>query len=112
VATAAAFVDRLPDGYDTRVGDEGVGISGGQRQRIAIARALLGEPGLLVLDEPTTYLDEAGAAALIAKLDGLPRAPTLVLVTHDPRVAAHAGRVIELRDGRIVADHIAALPGT
>jgi ATP-binding cassette subfamily B protein len=112
VATAAAFVERLPDGYDTRVGDEGVGLSGGQRQRIAIARALLGEPGLLVLDEPTTYLDEAGAAALIAKLDGLPRAPTLVLVTHDPRVAAQAGRVIELRDGRIVGDRVAALPGT
>jgi ABC-type bacteriocin/lantibiotic exporter with double-glycine peptidase domain len=103
-ATAHAFIERLPEGYDTRVGDEGVGLSGGQRQRIAIARALLGEPGLLLLDEPTTYLDEAGVTALMANLASLPRVPTVVLVTHDPQAAAHADRVVELRDGRVVSD--------
>jgi ABC-type multidrug transport system fused ATPase/permease subunit len=100
-ATAAVFIDALPDGYATQVGDEAVGLSGGQRQRIALARALLGEPPLLILDEPTTYLDDAAVAELMARLAALPQAPTLLVVTHDPRVAVHAERVVELRDGRI-----------
>jgi ABC-type multidrug transport system fused ATPase/permease subunit len=101
-ATADRFVEALPDGYATLVGDEGVGLSGGQRQRIAIARALLGAPALLILDEPTAYLDERAVTELMARLQELPQAPTLLLVTHDPEVAKHAERVIELRDGRIV----------
>jgi ABC-type multidrug transport system fused ATPase/permease subunit len=103
-ATAAAFVDRLPDGYETWVGDEGTGLSGGQRQRIAIARALIGQPRLLLLDEPTTYLDESGLTALMRSLESLPRAPTVVVVTHDPHVTAHTDRTVELRDGRVVED--------
>jgi ABC-type bacteriocin/lantibiotic exporter with double-glycine peptidase domain len=102
-ATAAEFIDRLPQGYATEVGDEGVGLSGGQRQRIAIARALVSEPALLLLDEPTTYLDEAAVSALMANLATLPSAPTVVLVTHDPQAAKHADRVVELRDGRIAS---------
>jgi ABC-type bacteriocin/lantibiotic exporter with double-glycine peptidase domain len=107
-STAAAFIARLPSGYETRIGDEGVGLSGGQRQRVAIARAVLGAPGLLVLDEPTTYLDEDGVAELIEKLDGLPQKPTIMLVTHDPAVAAYASRVIEIRHGTVVSDSGAA----
>jgi ABC-type bacteriocin/lantibiotic exporter with double-glycine peptidase domain len=94
----------LPDGYETWVGDEGTGLSGGQRQRIAIARALIGQPRLLLLDEPTTYLDESGLTALMRSLESLPRAPTVVVVTHDPHVTAHTDRTVELRDGRVVED--------
>jgi ABC-type bacteriocin/lantibiotic exporter with double-glycine peptidase domain len=107
-ATAAAFIEDLPDAYETPVGDEGVGLSGGQRQRIAIARALIGEPGLLLFDEPTTYLDERAVAALMENLGRLPQAPTIVLVTHDPQAARHAHRLVELREGRIVSDSATA----
>ncbi|MGH2869654.1 MAG: ABC transporter ATP-binding protein [Solirubrobacteraceae bacterium] len=103
-ATAADFIEALPDGYATVIGDEGTGLSGGQRQRVAIARALLGAPALLILDEPTTYLDQAAVTALMARLMALPQAPTVLLVTHDPDVAGHVERVIELRDGQIVGD--------
>lgn len=103
-ATAAGFIEALPDGYATTVGDEAVGMSGGQRQRIALARALLGEPAVLILDEPTTYLDEAAVGEVMARLAALPQAPTLLLVTHDPLVAVHAERVVELREGRVVRD--------
>ncbi len=103
-ATASEFIERLPDGYETVIGDEGIGLSGGQRQRIAIARALLGGPALLLLDEPSTYLDDAAVAALMSCIMALPQAPTVLLVTHDSELASHVDRVIELRAGRVVRD--------
>jgi ABC-type bacteriocin/lantibiotic exporter with double-glycine peptidase domain len=104
VATAAEFIADLPAGYATNLGDEGMGLSAGQRQRVAIARALFGSPALLILDEPTTYLDRKTITTLLGRLLALPQAPTVLLVTHDSEVAAHADRVIEIRDGRIVSD--------
>ena len=109
VARAAAFADveafvaRLPDGYATQVGDEGLRLSGGQRQRVAIARALMGDPALLVLDEPTTHLDAEGIAALLDGLARLEGGPTVLVVTHDVAAASRAGRVVHLRDGRIAS---------
>jgi ATP-binding cassette, subfamily B, bacterial len=103
-ATAADFIEALPQGYATPVGDEGAGLSGGQRQRIAIARALMGTPALLILDEPTTYLDDRAVHALLDRLLASEQAPTVLLITHDPHVAAYADRVVELRDGRVVSD--------
>jgi ATP-binding cassette, subfamily B, bacterial len=104
LATAADFVETLPAGYETQVGDEGELLSGGQRQRIAMARALLGEPAVLLLDEPTTYLDERAIEAFLERLDELPDAPTVLMVTHSDHALSFAGRVVELREGRVTLD--------
>ncbi|MCW2990143.1 MAG: hypothetical protein JWM73_737 [Solirubrobacterales bacterium] len=99
-ATADDFIRALPDGYETKVGDEGQLLSGGQRQRIAIARALLRDPVLLVLDEPTAGLDRDTVARLLENLRALPGDRALLLISHDPQVIAEADRVIELSAGR------------
>src|SRR5581483_9742388 len=96
VSTAAEFIETLPAGYATVLGDDGSGLSAGQRQRVAIARALLGSPPLLVLDEPSTFLDLRVIRTLLERLLTLPQAPTVLLVTHDLEVASYADRVIEL----------------
>jgi ATP-binding cassette, subfamily B, bacterial len=101
-ATAARFIDEMPLGYDTPVGDEGQLLSGGQRQRIAIARALLREPRLVILDEPSTSLDRHATEALLQNLRTLPKVPAVLLVTHDDVVARAAERTITIRDGRLV----------
>ncbi len=106
-ATAAEFIEAFGQGYATPVGDEGVLLSAGQRQRVAIARALLARPALLVLDEPTTHLDDAAINRLLENLAELPGAPTIIAISHDPAIEAWAERVIHLRDGRI-ANEVAA----
>jgi ATP-binding cassette subfamily C exporter for protease/lipase len=94
---------RRPTGYDTPVGDAGELLSGGLRQRIALARALYGEPVLLVLDEPDANLDEAGEAALHRALQELKaKGTTVVVITHRPLAAAD--RLLVLHEGRLLAD--------
>jgi ATP-binding cassette, subfamily B, bacterial len=100
-AGAHEFIEELPGGYDAAVGDEGVLLSGGQRQRIAIARALLGDPALLMLDEPTVHLDSKGIADLMWPLIEDPDGPTILIVSHDHAVAASVDSVYHLRDGRL-----------
>lgn len=107
-SSAAEFIDTLPEGYSTPVGDEGVLLSAGQRQRLAIARALLACPTLLVLDEPTTHLDDAGIGRLLENLSVLPGSPTVIAISHDPEIEAWAERVIHLRDGQLVHEAWAA----
>ena len=103
-ATAAAFIEGFDEAYETQVGEEGQRLSGGQRQRVAIARALLGEPVIILLDEPTAYLDPQGTEELLENLRGLAGGPTVIIVTHDDRAAAHADRIIRLRGGRLELD--------
>jgi PrtD family type I secretion system ABC transporter len=90
----------LPHGYDTQIGEGGTHLSGGQRQRIALARALFGDPKLVVLDEPNASLDRDGEAALMRALAGLKeQATTLVLITHRPALVAHVDKILLLRNG-------------
>jgi ATP-binding cassette, subfamily B, bacterial len=102
-AGAHEFVDALPDGYETRLGQRGRTLSGGQRQRLAIARALVRDTPVLVLDEPTTGLDAEAKAALLGPLRALAAGRTTIVVSHDPDVLAWADRVVWLEDGRIAA---------
>jgi ABC-type lipoprotein export system ATPase subunit len=86
-------------------------LSGGQQQRVAIARALVNDPDLLLADEPTGNLDARSAQEIMGILEALNAAGrTIVLVTHDPSVAAHCGRVARLEDGRVVADERVGQP--
>jgi ABC-type multidrug transport system fused ATPase/permease subunit len=104
MAGAAAFIEALPHGYDSVVGEGGRALSGGERQRVAIARALLGEPRFVVLDEPSNNLDLPTSELVLERISGLTHRPALLVVTHDPRIAARADRMIMMRDGRFERD--------
>jgi len=103
MATVHEFIQQLPQGYDTLVGEEGVLLSGGQRQRIAIARALLRRPKLLILDEPTNHLDEAAVRQLLSNLSIRDNPPASLIISHDAEVVRLASHTYALQEGRIVA---------
>ncbi len=104
-AGAAEFVDELPDGYDTRVGEGGRPLSTGERRRIALARAFLRDASLVILDEPTADLDPAGAAAVAAAVERLGPSRTVVVLAHRDELVRTADRVLRLEGGRLHLAH-------
>src|SRR4051795_10052432 len=103
-AGAHDFIARLPGGYDEPLGPQGVGLSGGQRQRLGIARVLLRNPPILLLDEPTTGLDALSEAKLMGSRRELMSGRTTIIVTHSMALAANADRVLVVEAGHIVQD--------
>lgn len=102
LAHAHHMIQRLPQGYDTVIGDGGAGLSGGQRQRIGLARAVYGRPKLIVLDEPNANLDQAGESALASAIRDLKAAgSTIVMVGHRPSTLAEATKILLLKDGAV-----------
>jgi ATP-binding cassette subfamily B protein/subfamily B ATP-binding cassette protein MsbA len=102
MASAEAFIERMPAGYDTLVGERGIGLSGGERQRLSIARAFLKDAPILILDEPTSALDAKTETALLDALDLLMRNRTTLVIAHRLSTIRNADRIIVLDGGRIV----------
>lgn len=105
------FVSQLPDGYNTLVGERGIGLSGGQRQRLAIARAFYKDAPVVVLDEATSALDDETEAAVVASLDAMARqGRTIIVIAHRPTSIANCDLVIRLHEGRLVGIETGASP--
>ncbi len=100
-ANAHEFITRMPQGYDTQLGERGANLSGGQRQRIAIARAFIRNTPILILDEPTTGLDAESSELVLLALRLLMRGKTTVIVSHDFKLVRQANKIAVLRQGRI-----------
>ena len=110
-ANAHEFIEQFPDGYETLVAERGSTLSGGQKQRIAIARAVLRDAPILILDEPASGLDAVSERAVIEALDRAAAGRTTLTITHRLSTVTFADRIIVLEQGRIVEDRAQADPG-
>ena len=98
-ATAHDFIQRLPQGYETFVGESGAKLSGGERQRIAIARALMGHPNLLILDEPDNHLDNVSIQKLMQNLKNLDPVPAILIISHNMEILRDVKEIYILEKG-------------
>merc|ERR1712000_688974 len=101
-AFADEFIDKLPDRYDTLVGDSGARLSGGQRQRIAIARSIVRKPKILILDEATSAIDVRGERIVQAALDRVAKGRTTITIAHRLSTIKKADRIVVLKKGKVV----------
>ncbi len=108
LARAHDFIIELPDGYDTLIGDRGVRLSGGQQQRLALARALLKDPPILILDEATAMFDPQGEIEFLEGARDALKGRTVLLITHRPASLAVADRIVRMEGGRMVDDIVNA----
>jgi ATP-binding cassette subfamily B protein len=101
---AHEFIERLPDGYDTQIGERGFSLSGGQRQRIALARAIIADPRILILDDATSSVDPTKEHEIRAALATVMAGRTTLVIAHRPATIALADRVVLMDEGRVVAE--------
>lgn len=104
LAHAHKFIEKLPEGYDTLVGERGVKLSGGEKQRVAIARAMLKKAPILVLDEATSALDSKSEKAIVSALDNLMQGRTTIVIAHRLSTIRKLDRILVLKDGKITED--------
>ncbi len=111
-ANVHEFIERLPQGYDTEVGERGVKLSGGQRQRIALARAFLKDSPVLILDEPTSGVDVHTESAIVEALARLQEGRTVIIISHRPSAVARCAAMLTIERGRVVADTSRTTPAS
>ncbi len=101
-ARATEFIERLPEGFDTRLGEGGASLSGGQRQRLSIARAILRDPAIMILDEATSMIDAESERAIAAALDDFSTGRTCLIVAHRLSTVVNADRIVVMDAGQII----------